>query len=69
MVGLYISIYIIGIYPSIGFFVVLYLLSSGEVGAAKSIVVAASIVGVVYFIISEVAQEALPDPLLYRLLI
>ena len=68
LVGLYISIYIIGIYPSIGLFVILYLLASGEVSAAKSILVAASIVGVVYFIISEVAQEALPDPLLYRLL-
>ena len=68
LVGLYISIYIIGIYPSIGLFVVLYLLASGEVSAAKSILVAAAIVGVVYFIINEVAQEALPDPLVYRLL-
>jgi hypothetical protein len=68
LVGLYISIYIIGIYPSIGLFVVLYLMASGEVSAAKSIVFAGAIVGVVYFIISEVAQEALPDPLLYRLL-
>jgi hypothetical protein len=68
LAGLFISIYIIGIYPSIGLFVVLYLLASGEVSAVKSIVVAAAIVGVVYFIISEVAQEALPDPLLYRLL-
>lgn len=66
--GLYISIYIIGIYPSIGLFVLLYLLASREVSAAKSIVVAAVIVGVVYIIINEVAQEALPDPLLYRLL-
>jgi hypothetical protein len=66
--GLYISIYIIGIYPSIGVFVIVYLLASGEVSAAKSIVFAAVIVGVVYFIINEVAQEALPDPLLYRLL-
>jgi hypothetical protein len=65
--GLYISIYIIGIYPSIGLFVLLYLLASREVSAAKSIVVAAVIVGV-YIIINEVAQEALPDPLLYRLL-
>ena len=68
LVGLYISIYIIGIYPSIGLFVILYLLVSGEVSAAKSIVLAAAIVGVVYFIVSEVAQEALPDPLVYRLL-
>ena len=68
LVGLFISIYIIGIYPSIGLFVVLYLLASGEVSPVKSIVVAAAIVGVVYFIISEVSQEALPDPLLYRLL-
>ena len=59
---------IIGIYPSIGLFVLLYLLASREVSAAKSIVVAAVIVGVVYIIINEVAQEALPDPLLYRLL-
>ena len=66
--GLYISIYIIGIYPSIGLFVLLYLLASREVSTAKSIVVAAVIVGVVYIIINEVAQEALPDPLLYRLL-
>ena len=36
------------------------------VSAAKSIVFAA-IVGVIYFIVGEVAQEALPDPLLYRL--
>lgn len=64
--GLYISIYIIGIYPSIGLFVVIYLLASREVSAAKSIVVAAVIVGIVYIIINEVAQEALPDPLLYR---
>jgi hypothetical protein len=66
--GLYISIYIIGIYLSIGLFVLLYLLASGEVSAAKSIVFAAVVVGVVYVIINEVAQEALPDPLLYRLL-
>ena len=66
--ALYISIYIIGIYPSIGLFVLLYLLASREVSAAKSIIVAAVIVGVVYIIINEVAQEALPDPLLYRLL-
>jgi hypothetical protein len=36
LVGLFISIYIIGIYPSIGLFVVLYLLSSGEVSPVKS---------------------------------
>ena len=66
--ALYISIYIIGIYPSIGLFVLLYLLASREVSAAKSIIVAAVVVGVVYIIINEVAQEALPDPLLYRLL-
>ena len=66
--GLFISIYIIGIYPSIGLFVLLYLLASGEVSAAKSIVFASVVVGVVYVIINEVAQEALPDPLLYRLL-
>ena len=66
--ALFISIYIIGLYPSIGIFVVLYLLASREVSAAKSIVFAAVIVGVVYIIINEVAQEALPDPLLYRLL-
>jgi len=66
--ALFISIYIFGLYPSIGLFVVLYLLASREVSAAKSIVVAAVIVGVVYIIINEVAQEALPDPLLYRLL-
>jgi hypothetical protein len=66
--GLFISIYIIGLYPSIGLFVVLYLLASREVSAAKSIAFAAVIVGVVYIIINEVAQEALPDPLLYKLL-
>ena len=66
--ALFISIYIIGLYPSIGLFVVLYLLASREVSAAKSIVFAAVIVGVVYIIINEVAQEALPDPLLYKLL-
>jgi hypothetical protein len=37
------------IYPSIGLFVVLYLLASGAVSATKSIVFAAAIVGVVYF--------------------
>ena len=68
LVGLYISIYVIGLYPSIGLFVLLYLLASREVSAAKSIVVAAVIVGVVYIIINQVAQEELPDPLLYRLL-
>jgi hypothetical protein len=68
LVGLFISIYVIGLYLSIGLFVILYLLASREVSAAKSIVFAAVIVGVVYIIINEVAQEALPDPLLYRLL-
>ena len=66
--GLYLSIYIIGLYTSIGFFVFLYLLASREVSAAKSMVFAAGIVGVVYIIINEVAEEALPDPLLYKLL-
>ena len=66
--GIYISIYIIGLYASIGLFVFLYLLASREVSGAKSIVFAVVIVGVVYIIINEVAQEALPDPLLYRLL-
>jgi hypothetical protein len=64
--ALFISIYIIGLYSSIGLFVVLYLLASREVSAAKSMVFAAVIVGVVYIIINEIAQEALPDPLLYR---
>ena len=67
--ALFISIYIIGLYPSIGLFVVLYLLASREVSAAKSIVFAAVIVGVVYIIINEVAQEALLDLLIYRLLL
>jgi len=66
--GLYISIYIIGLYPSIGLFVLLYLLASRQVSAAKSIVVVAVIVGIVYIIINQVAQEEMPDPLLYRLL-
>jgi hypothetical protein len=66
--ALYLSIYIIGLYPSIGFFTLLYLLASGEVTLAKSIAFAAAIVGVVYVIINEIAQEGLPDPLLYRLL-
>lgn len=66
--GLYISIYIVGLYPSIGLFVLLYLLASGEVSAVKSIVVAAVIVGVVYIIINQIAQEELPDSLLYRML-
>jgi phosphoglycerol transferase MdoB-like AlkP superfamily enzyme len=66
--GLYLSIYIIGLYTSIGLFVFLYLLASREVSAAKSKVFAAGIVGVVYIIINEVAEEALPDPLLYKLL-
>ena len=66
--ALFLSIYIIGLYPSIGLFVVLYLLASREVSAAKSIVFAAVIVGVVYIIINEVTQEALPDPLLYKLI-
>ena len=35
LVGLFISIYIIGIYASIGLFVVLYLLASGEVSATN----------------------------------
>jgi hypothetical protein len=64
--AIYISIYIIGIYPSIGLFVLLYLLASGEVNLAKSAAFAAAVVGVVYIIINELAQEALPDPLLYR---
>jgi hypothetical protein len=68
LVGLYISIYIIGLYPSIGIFVFLYLLASREVSAAKSIAVAAVIVGIVYVIINQLAQVELPDPLLYRLL-
>ena len=52
---LYVSIYI-------------YLLASNQVSATKSILFAAIVVGVVYFIINEVAQEALPDPLLYKIL-
>lgn len=68
LVGLYISIYIIGIYAGVGLFVFLYLLASRQVSATKSIVFAAVVVGVVYFIINEIAQEALPDPLLYKLL-
>jgi len=68
LVGIYISIYVIGLYPSIGLFVLLYLLASREVSMVKSIVVAAAIVGVVYIIINQVAQEELPEPLLYRLL-
>lgn len=68
LVGIYISIYIIGLLPSIGLFVTLYLFGSGEVNLAKSIAFAAAVVGVVYIIVNEIAQEALPDPLLYRLL-
>jgi hypothetical protein len=68
LVAIYISIYIIGIYPSIALFAVLYLLASGEVSLVKSAAFAAAVVGVVYLIINEIAQEALPDPLLYRLL-
>jgi hypothetical protein len=64
--AIYISINIIGIYPSIGLFVLLYLLASGEVNLAKSAAFAAAVVGVVYIIINEITQEALPDPLLYR---
>jgi len=64
--GLYISIYIIGLYSSIGFFVFLYLLASREVSVPKCLVFAAVIVGVVYMIINEVAQETLPDPVLYN---
>ena len=67
LVALYISIYIIGLYPSLGLFVFTYLLASGQVSASKSMIFAAAIVGVVYFIVGEIAQEALPDPLLYRL--
>jgi hypothetical protein len=66
--GLYVSIYIIGIYFSVGLFVLIYLLASNEVSAPKAIVFAAVVVGVVYFIINEIAQEALPDPLLYKFL-
>ena len=68
LVGLYISIYIVGIYAGVGLFVLLYLLASRQVSATKSIVVAGVVVGVVYFIINEIAQEALPDPLLYKLI-
>jgi hypothetical protein len=64
--AIFISIYIIGIYPSIGLFVLLYLLASGGVSLAKAAAFAAAVVGVVYIIINEIAQEALPDPLLYR---
>jgi len=60
--ALYISIYIIGLYSSIGFFVFLYLLASREVSVPKCLLFAAVIVGVVYMIINEVAQETLPDP-------
>jgi hypothetical protein len=66
--GIFIGIYMIGLYLSIGLFVLLYLLASREVSGAKSMVFAVVIVGVAYFIINEVAQETLPDPLLYRLL-
>ncbi len=68
LVGLYISIWILGIYPSIGLFVVLYLLASRQVSLVKSVAVAAVIIGVVYVIINQIAQEQLPDPLLYEIL-
>ncbi|MFB3886307.1 MAG: hypothetical protein ACE144_13870 [Thermodesulfobacteriota bacterium] len=68
LLGLYLSILVIGLYPSLALFVFLYLQSSRKVGVVKSIVVAGVIVGVVYVIISQLAQEVLPDPWIYRLL-
>ena len=68
LLGLYLSILVIGLYPSLALFVFLYLQSSGKVSVVKSIAMAAVTVGVVYMIISQLAQEVLPDPLVYRLL-
>ncbi len=68
LLGLYLSILVIGLYPSLVLFVFLYLQSSRKVSVVKSIAIAAVTVGVVYIIINQLAQEALPDPWIYKLL-
>ena len=68
LLGLYLSILVIGLYPSLALFVFLYLQSSRKVSVAKSVAMAGVTVGVVYMIISQLAQEVLPDPWIYRLL-
>lgn len=68
LIGLYISILLIGLYPSIGIFVILYLLASRQVTVVKAVIMAVIIVGVVYVVINEIAQETLPDPWLYQFL-
>ncbi len=68
LLGLYLSILVIGLYPSLALFVFLYLQSSRKVSVVKSIAMAAVTVGVVYIIIDQLAQEALPDPWIYKLL-
>ena len=67
LLGLYLTILVIGLYPSLALFVFLYLQLSRKVSVAKSIAMAAVTVGVVYLIIDQLAQESLPDPFIYRL--
>lgn len=68
LLGLYLSILIIGLYPSLALFVFLYLQSSRKVNVVKSITMAVVTVGVVYIIINQLAQETLSDPWVYKLL-
>lgn len=67
LVGLYLSILIIGLYPSLALFVFLYLLASRQVSIVSCGTMAVVVAGIVYLIISQLAQHTLPDPWLYRL--
>jgi len=68
LVGLYLSILIIGLYPSLALFVFLYLRASRHVGVVRCVTMAVVTAGIVYIIINQLAQQTLPDPWLYRLL-
>jgi len=68
LMGVYLGILIIGLYPSLILFIILYLQASRKVSVVVTLVWTAATVGVVYFIMTQIAQGMLPDPLLYRLL-
>jgi len=68
LVAVYIGILVIGMYPSFLLFVFLYLQMSRKVGVVVSVVLAGATAAVAYIVVSQIAQVALPEPYLYRLL-
>lgn len=68
LMGVYLGTLVIGLYPSLLLFIILYLQASRKVSVFKTLLWAAVTVGVVYIIINQVAQEMLPDPWIYELL-